>query len=98
MADKFNDIKENKYASNYREPLGVSYQRGYQWPEQAQNGAIPFGVPTAESLAAKEVLYPNGGSLEEKQANTKMYQKTHGNFAPGEQRTREYDWTSNPRI
>lgn len=34
LADKFNDIKEGKYASAVREPLGQSYQRGYQWPKQ----------------------------------------------------------------
>ena len=27
-----------------------------------------------------------------------MYKQTHGNFAPGEQRSREYDWVANPRI
>ena len=32
LADKFNDIKENKYASQLKEPLGVGYQRGYNWP------------------------------------------------------------------
>ena len=32
LADKFNDIKEGKYASNAREPLGKSYVRGYKWP------------------------------------------------------------------
>lgn len=29
LADKFNDIKENKYASNMKEPLGMGFQRGY---------------------------------------------------------------------
>ncbi len=32
LADKFNDIKENKYASQAKEPLGQSYKRGYNWP------------------------------------------------------------------
>jgi hypothetical protein len=27
-----------------------------------------------------------------------MYVKTHGNYGPGEQRKREYDWVANPRI
>ena len=34
LADKFNDIKEDKYASHQREPLGQGYSRSYQWPEQ----------------------------------------------------------------
>ena len=36
--------------------------------------------------------------MEEKQGTAKMYKQTHGNFAPGEQRTREYDWVANPRV
>jgi len=36
LADKFNDAKEGKYASSVREPLGKSFQRGYNWPKQAQ--------------------------------------------------------------
>jgi len=36
LADKFNDIKEAKYASNIREPLAQSYVRGYNWPNQTQ--------------------------------------------------------------
>lgn len=60
------DIHEGKYASSIREPLGTGYQRGYNWPEAAENGAIPFGKMTADSLHAKELLYAAGGSLEEK--------------------------------
>jgi len=32
LADKFNDIKEEKYASKVKEPLGKGYSRGYNWP------------------------------------------------------------------
>jgi len=32
LADKFNDIKEGKYVSQVREPLGKSFVRGYNWP------------------------------------------------------------------
>ena len=86
LADKFNDAKEGKYASAVREPLGQSYQRGYNWPKQvAQNqGAHSFGVPTGVSMSAKDVLYPAGGAMEEKNETSKMYQRTHGNFGPGE--------------
>ena len=96
LADKFNDAKEGKYASAVREPLGKSYQRGYgDWP--GQNPDHNFGVPTNYSVPAKDILYPMGGSLEEKAETAKMYQKTHGNFGPGEQRTRDYNW-SNPKV
>jgi len=98
LADKFNDAKEGKYASSVREPLGKSYQRGYNWPKQAQQSDHAFGVATAYSINAKDVLYPAQGSYEEKPETSKMYQKTHGNFGPGEQRTRDYDWQANPRI
>ena len=85
LADKFNDAKEGKYASMVREPLGKSYQRGYAWPKQVVNSQQhAFGVPTGGILDAKEVLYPHGGSLEERQETAKMYKQTHGNFAPGE--------------
>lgn len=46
MADKFNNIKEGKYASNIREPLGSGLSRDYNWPEQAENGSIKFGIPS----------------------------------------------------
>jgi hypothetical protein len=86
LADKFNDIKENKYASQMKEPLGQAYQRNYNWPDQKiENPTVyPFGVPTIGSESAKDVLYPKGGDKEEKNDIAKMYTKTHGNFAPGE--------------
>ena len=49
-------------------------------------------------MDAKDVLYPAQGSYEERNETQKMYQRTHGNFAPGEQRTRDYDWQANQRI
>ena len=38
------------------------------------------------------MLYPYGGDKEEKADIARMYNKTHGNFAPGEQRNRDYNW------
>lgn len=100
LADKFNDAKEAKYASSVREPLGKSYQRGYNWPGQVGEDATKhsFGVPTKGLIDAKEVLYPMAGSMEEKGQHAAMYKKTHGNFQPGEQRTRDYNWNANPNI
>jgi len=46
MADKFNEIKEAKYASNAREPLGKGLRRAYNWPNKTLNGGIAFGVPS----------------------------------------------------
>lgn len=42
---------------------------------------------------AKELIYPAGGDKEEKKLTAEMYKKTHGNFGPGEQRQRDYNWT-----
>lgn len=49
-------------------------------------------MATIGSESAKDVLYPAGYEKEEKQEVAKMYNKTHGNFGPGEQRDREYNW------
>jgi hypothetical protein len=89
LADKFNDIKEGKYASQIKEPLAAGYQRGYNWPGDV-NDKFSFGVATIGSENAKQVLYPH--HKEEDEKNKMMYTKTHGNFAPGEQRSREYNW------
>ena len=36
LADKFNDIREDKYSSHVREPLGKTYVRGHNLPSQTQ--------------------------------------------------------------
>merc|ERR1712127_345256 len=60
LADKFNDTMESKYDSIKREPLGHSYSREYVWPAQTENAKIAFGLPTKDSIKAKELLYPQG--------------------------------------
>jgi hypothetical protein len=75
---------ERKYASVKREPLGRSLTREYVWPAQANNGNISWGLPSKDSYNAKEIIYPQGGALEEKPENAMMYKKTHANFMPGE--------------
>lgn len=49
-----------------------------------------FGVATIGSENAKQVLYP--GANEDDEQIRQMYTKTHGNFGPGEQKKREYNW------
>lgn len=86
-------MKEKKYASNIREPLGMSYSRQYQWPDKVANNDIAFGVKLdIIPDQAKMAIYPTGGSLEEKVDVARMYQKTHGNWGPGEQKKRDYVW------
>lgn len=42
-----------------KEPLGMSYQRNYNWPDKvSQNQGFAFGVPTIGSENTKDVLYP----------------------------------------
>jgi hypothetical protein len=57
---------------------------------------MAFGAATIGSESAKDVLYPMGGAQDERTDITKMYTKTHGNFAPGEQKTREYNYPVDP--
>lgn len=47
-------------------------------------------------MNAKEILYPKDGKLREDQPIHDMYKKTHGNFDPGEQKNRSYDWKFEP--
>lgn len=39
MADKFNDIREAKYASNIKEPLGRPMSRYYKWPQTIEDSS-----------------------------------------------------------
>lgn len=86
MADKFNDTMESKYDSIKREPLGKSYTRNYNWPEQARNGKTTFGLPSKDCINAKELLYPAGGADHETAEHAEMYKRTHANYHAGEQR------------
>lgn len=47
--------------------------------------------------AAKELIFPSDrdGSLYSEEGN-ELYKKSHGSFAPGEQRSREYQWPVDP--
>jgi hypothetical protein len=45
---------------------------------------MEFGVPTTGLVNAKELLYPLGGGVAEKDEFAAQYRKTHGNFLPGE--------------
>jgi EF-hand domain-containing family member B len=77
-----------------REPLFRGYERKYAWPEQVENKEnFPFGVPTQYCERVKELVNPNDRIIGQNSAAIEeMYKKTHGNFAPGEQKAREYNW------
>ena len=43
------------------------------------------------------MIYPMGGAfLNTDEATHNLYRKTHGNFGPGEQKLRNYEWKLNP--
>jgi hypothetical protein len=78
---------EAVYESTKKEPLGKPYVRGHD----AKVPAKGFGQPSAESQDGKEVVFPRG-VVPETEFIRQRYVKTHGNFAPGEMFTREYNW------
>ena len=92
MASRFNEIKEAKYASNIREPLFKGFERKYAWPEQVENKENhPFGLPIVPSEKVKVLVNPDDRIIGQNPVEIEeMYKKTHGNFAPGEQKNRQY--------
>lgn len=96
LAEFANKVKEDKYASAKREPLGTTMSRGYEFPAQTQSSDFRFGQPTPESESAKNLLFPSGGSLVDNEQVAKMYFKSHGLTEAGEQIKREYQWQVDP--
>ena len=90
---------ENIYDSSKREPLGRSMLRGHKLPDALASGEAAFGdVVGAEELAkhppAKPLIYPVDVAEAETEDVHRQYVRTHQDYAPGEQRTRGYDWES----
>ena len=55
-------------------------------------------MPSTGLENAKEMIYPMGGAfISDDPEVHEMYKKTHGNFAPGEQKQRNYEWRFNPK-
>ena len=42
------------------------YTRGYQMPSETQSTGFSFGVPSGQDFKAKDLIYPQGGALEER--------------------------------
>ena len=84
--------KEAIYRSTKREPLGKSYVRGHELPQELLHRG--FGVVNPQDVEgdlSKETLYPPEGEHEPR-ATHQMYLKSHHSFHPGEQRQRNYQW------
>jgi len=88
--DYQNDKLEGTYQSKKREPLGKSYSRGHRLPDQTKDTKFSFGVPTQSSESSKNLIYPRVENDES--VHKAMYTKSHGSYAPGEQRDRGYKW------
>jgi hypothetical protein len=86
---------ESCYATAKKEPLGVSLDRKYQWPDKIQTDkTFRFGITGAsEPETAIEALFPaDAPSLNATKEQIEMYKKSHGAYEPGEQRDRNYTW------
>lgn len=94
--ERINTIKAEKvYKQQNREPLGHIPDRGYVLPEKYTVGQQAFGIKSASSLEpAKGLIFPS--NIEETVAGADLYKRSHGSYAPGEQRRRGYDWNINP--
>lgn len=85
---------EDVYASTRREPLGKSFVRGHDIPDAFN--VTGFGQPSSvapTSSIVKDLVFPTNGPMngdEEGGSVHAMYVKSHGNYAPGEQRVRGY--------
>ena len=82
---------ERIYRQRAMEPLGRSVDRHMVMPDKHTLGKVPFGVSSrASAEPAKDILFPllNQEDLEAE----KIYVRSHGSWAPGEQKRRGYDW------
>ena len=87
--------KEARYHSVQREPLGKSFSRpGHVLPERTKAPKFEFGKASQSSDSAKGLLYPKVTSDEAEFRG--QYVKSHGSYAPGEQRARSYTWRVDP--
>lgn len=60
VAGFVNDLKETKYASQQKEPLGMSLNRNYKLPDVCSEETFKYGKPTdANQYSAKETICPN---------------------------------------
>jgi len=83
--------KEEIYYSSKREPLGKPFVRGHEIPDKmVQQG---FGMPTPQDLTGdetKNLMHPREQLYDAKEHG--LYVRSHANYAPGEQRHRDYVW------
>jgi hypothetical protein len=81
------------YDSNKREPLGKPASHGHKLPDKVMSPDFKHGVTTKSGEAAFALLFPAAGSgLDgaDTKENKERYKKSHGDYDPGEQVSRNY--------
>ncbi|KAF6255181.1 hypothetical protein COO60DRAFT_241792 [Scenedesmus sp. NREL 46B-D3] len=90
--------REQVYASTHKEPLGGTISRGYHMPA-GLGTEVPFGRPLhvkeqESQNSTHTIIFPQQAADDEANPPVhSMYVSSHGSFAPGEQRKRDYDWS-----
>jgi hypothetical protein len=85
-----NQMNEQIYKRNKREPLGKSIIRNYNFPDTVKEENFKFGINSNKDYTAKELIY--APHIENSEEQKKNYEITHGNCEPGHQKNREYNW------
>lgn len=69
--------------------------RGNQLPPKFTTGNAPFGRPGNPNFEkAKDIIWPEVSA--EQIEGDEIYKRSHGNYAPGEQKSRNYNWYVDP--
>jgi len=95
ILEDMNSRKEAVYHSSKREPLGKGYVRGHVLPAKTKEATFKYGKASVMSEDVGNILYPTEAERENSTLNElshPMYVVSHGDYAPGEQRRRGYDW------
>ncbi|KAF4705771.1 hypothetical protein FOZ63_003287, partial [Perkinsus olseni] len=88
------ECAEQVYASTKREPLGKSYVRGHELPEETKAASFEgFGFkPPDSDYTAKESVFPVDVAREDSPEVRDRYRFTHKNYQCGELINRDYTW------
>jgi len=94
---RMNMIKSEKiYKHTNREPLGRSPERTGHLPKKFTEEHQPFGVKTSSAEEpAKDLMFPVDANHDDGNG-ADLYKRSHGSYAPGEQRRRGYHWSVDP--
>lgn len=92
LAQYEKELKEKKYASSIKEPLGRGFERGYEYPQEVHKNGFKFGQLTEPSENSKLLIFPPNGPVVENPEVKQMYYKSHGVTDAAEQMSRNYQW------